>query len=349
MNWAVVMAGGNGTRFWPLSNPQRPKQFLRLLGNESPASACIERLKHVVSPERIIVVAAESHRAALAEALPEFPAEQTLWEPVGRNTAACIAWATDFILAKDADARIGVFPSDHAIQDVAAFTTELRRAYANAEGRIVLFGIKPTRPETGYGYIEIGEDLESKDHDAAVYAVASFREKPELEVAEGYLASGDYLWNSGMFIYDGRCMQEEISRYLPRMAKIVAQIVAEPERRDELFPSLESISIDYGVMERTQRAALMVADFPWDDLGTWDAIRRYFEHDALGNAQRGEVLAIDSRNCFSYACDGVQIATLGVEDLIIVATGTSVLVINPNNSQDVRQIVDALEKTTPKK
>lgn len=344
MHWAVVMAGGNGTRFWPLSSPERPKQFLRLLGEESPASACISRLQKVLDAERIIVVAAESHRAALAEALPDFPPEQILWEPVGRNTAACIAWATAFILSQDPDAKIGVFPSDHAIEDVEAFATVLRRAYHNAVGRIVLFGIKPSRLETGYGYIEIGKQTTSSDACSELYDVASFREKPSLELAEKYVESGQYLWNSGMFIYDGQCMQSEIAKYLPALAKAVAELIAEPERQDELFPKLESISIDYGVMERTQRAVLMLAEFPWDDLGTWDAIRRYFEHDALGNAQRGKVLTIDSQNCFTYACDGVQIATLGVKDLIVVATGKSVLVIDPKKTQDVRQIVELLKK-----
>ena len=159
MNWAVIMAGGNGTRFWPLSNTEHPKQFLRLLGEKTPAESCLERLQKVIPIERIIIVASAKHKDSLQNALPSFPLTQVLWEPIGRNTAACIAWATEVIRQKDHNARIGVFPSDHAIADENAFAQSLTQAYEAAQNRIVLFGIEPSHPETGYGYIEEGENI----------------------------------------------------------------------------------------------------------------------------------------------------------------------------------------------
>ena len=339
MKWAVIMAGGNGTRFWPLSTPSQPKQFLRILGDETPCAVCIRRVSRVVDGARILIVASEEHRRALHDALPDFPEAQILWEPVGRNTAACIAWATEFILRQDGEAVIGVFPSDHAIEDEVAFSVALERAYSEAAGRIVLFGIAPSRPETGYGYIHAGTRLSE-----GVSCVKRFCEKPDLETAKRYLESGEYVWNSGMFIYDGRVMQAEIRQWLPELATGIAAIVEHPETLATAFARLYSISIDYGVMERTSKAVVMRAEFDWDDVGTWEAIRRYYAVDDQNNAGFGPYLAIDSHDVFSYSADGRQIAILGLDHVIAISTPEAVLVMDDRRSQDVRKFADKLKK-----
>ena len=335
MNWAVIMAGGNGTRFWPLSNSHHPKQFLNLLGDETPASSCLNRISRVVERDRILIVASEQHREALKSALPDFPESQILWEPVGRNTAPCIAWVTEIIRTKDSGARIGVFPSDHHIEDVDAFAESLKKAFDCAEGRIVLFGIVPTRPETGYGYIECGEPEGEQ-----ICRVASFREKPDAETAGTYLEAGTFLWNSGMFIFDAQVMHEEIERYVPQISRTAQEIVEFPDRIEALFPAFLSISIDYAVMEHTKRAVVLRASFPWDDLGTWESIRRYFPTDESGNASHGKARMCECRNTFVYSEDGRRIATLSLDNIVVVSTEDAVLVIDASRSQDVKKLIE---------
>ena len=334
MNWAVIMAGGSGTRFWPLSSNEHPKQFLRLLGEKTPALSCVERLSGFVDPAHIIIVASDRHRKVLPEALPDFPLEQVLWEPQGRNTAPCIAWATAKILKQDPDARIGVFPSDHEISDVPRFVSSLEAAYSKAKGKIVLFGIEPSRPETGYGYIEEGEQI-----CAGLSQVASFREKPDRETAEKYIEAGRFLWNSGMFIFDGRVMYDELTRLVPQITQIADEIVEHPDRLETRFSQMLSISIDYAVMEHTSKAAVIRASFPWDDLGTWASVRRYYPSDANGNRSKGAARLYDCEDMFTYSDDGRVIAAIGLKDVVIVSTSDAVLVMDGNRSQDVRNVV----------
>ncbi|MBO5753017.1 MAG: mannose-1-phosphate guanylyltransferase [Proteobacteria bacterium] len=337
MNWAVIMAGGNGTRFWPLSNTEHPKQFLRLLGEKTPAESCLERLQKVIPIERIIIVASAKHKDSLQNALPSFPLTQVLWEPIGRNTAACIAWATEVIRQKDHHARIGVFPSDHAIADENAFAQSLTQAYEAAQNRIVLFGIEPSHPETGYGYIEEGENIANN-----LCKVAAFREKPDIQTAKEYLAKGCFLWNSGMFIFDAETMHEELNRHVPQIVTGIQNILTHPQTLETEFPKLLSISIDYAVMEHTDRAAVMRASFPWDDLGTWDSIRKYYTPNKAQNAARGNHVSVDCHHTFTYADDGRIIATLGLKNIIVVSTQDAVLVLDDSRAQDVRKIVDKL-------
>ena len=336
MNWAVIMAGGSGTRFWPLSSKDHPKQFLKLLGNTTPAAACVQRLSKVIPVENILIVASERHREILPKTLPDFPIHQVLWEPIGRNTAACIAWATETILVKDKEAKIGVFPSDHAIPDETAFEACLLKAYDTAHQRIVLFGIEPTRPETGYGYIEQGQPLESQD----VCKVASFREKPDTETAEHYLREKKYLWNSGMFIFDAITMHDELCLHVPQIVEKVQEIVVHPDRLNAVFPTILSISIDYAVMEHTQKAVVLRASFPWDDLGTWSSVRKYYPTDECGNAICGKARLVDAHDNFIYSGDNRQIAILGLNHIIVVSTPDAILVMDDEKAQDVRKVAE---------
>ena len=328
------MAGGVGTRFWPMSRQKSPKQFLDILGTgRSFIRHTYERFAKIVPNENFLVVTNRRYKELVLEHIPEIKEEQILCEPIGRNTAPCIAWVTEIIRRRDADAKIGVFPSDHEVADPVAFAKCLQNAYDTAHGHIVLFGIAPSRPETGYGYIEQGDPISSN-----VYRVASFREKPDFITAQRYLDEKRYLWNSGMFIYDAAVMHDEIARHVPQIAEKIAQIVETPSQINEIFPTLLSISIDYAVMEHTQKAVVLRAEFPWDDLGTWDAIRRYFPEDAEHNAIHGNAVIVDSTNNFVYSADQRQVALLGVDHLIVVSTPDAILVMPDNRSQDVRLV-----------
>lgn len=337
MNWAVIMAGGNGTRFWPLSNDSHPKQFLKLIGDRSPAQTCIDRLMHFIEADHILIVASEHHRHAVETGLPGFPMTQILWEPIGRNTAPCIAWACEWIRQRDAHAIIGVFPSDHDISDEESFAQCAKRAYKTAPGHIVLFGIEPTRPETGYGYIEAGKTIDADD---AVYHVSAFREKPDRETAQKYLAEGNFLWNSGMFIFDAQTMHDELNAHVPQIAKGIEEIVSGVVDLETGFQNLLSISIDYAVMEHTSRALVIRATFPWDDLGTWESIARYYPRDANQNAIKGKAIVVDCNNTFVFADDNRPVGVLGLSNIVVVTSHDGTLVMDAARSQDVRQIAD---------
>lgn len=340
MHWAVIMAGGSGTRFWPLSNDDHPKQFLKLIGDRSPAQSCVMRLARFIAPERILIVASHRHREALRADLPDFPEDQVLWEPLGRNTAPCIAWACETILRRDPDPIIGVFPSDHNIADDDAFISCAKAAYALAPRHIVLFGIEPTRPETGYGYIETGEETAEGSN---AYEVASFREKPDAETAEQYIAQGRFLWNSGMFIFDAHTMRDELAAHVPQIVAGIDDICSGKRDLGDAFKDLLSISIDYAVMEHTKRAIVMRSRFPWDDLGTWASISRYYARDAQGNAARGQAVLVDCSNAFVYNQDARAIGVLGLRNVIIVSSGDGMLAMDAERSQEVRKIADLLK------
>lgn len=346
MQWAVIMAGGNGMRFWPLSSDAHPKQFLKLIGDRSPARCCLDRLKRFIAPERILIVASELHRQALEDDLPDFPTDQVLWEPIGRNTAPCIAWACETIRQRDPEAIIGVFPSDHDITDEKAFVSCARAAYKMASGHIVLFGIEPTRPETGYGYIETGAEIKSK-HQA--YEVASFREKPDSKTAQQYIDEGRFLWNSGMFIFDAQTMHEELELHVPQILSGIEDILSGDRTVEEAFCRLTSISIDYAVMEHTKRARVIRARFPWDDLGTWESIARYYERDQDGNAASGRVVIADSKNVFVMNKTPRVVGVLGLKDITVVSSEDGILVMDSSCSQDVRQLAIVVRFLGPAK
>lgn len=343
--FAIVMAGGSGTRFWPASRAQKPKQFLQLAGSdESLLQATVRRARALVGHDNVLVVTNERHEGATLEQLPGLLRENLLLEPTGRNTAPCIGWATAIAHERDTNAIIAVLPADSHIGNETAFGVTVERAMQAAQsGSLVTVGIKPTRAETGYGYVEIGEQTSD-----GVYRVSAFVEKPDRTRAETYLASGKHLWNSGMFFFRADAMLAAISRCLPAIRTFTNALVTTPlASRSTLvkreFPELPSISIDYGVMEKEREIRVVPGDFGWDDVGSFSAAWQLADRDEHDNAARGDVLFEDSRGCYASAPEGKLVALLGANDLVVVDTEDALLVMPRDRAQDVRKIIDALK------
>ncbi|MEZ6195497.1 MAG: sugar phosphate nucleotidyltransferase [Planctomycetota bacterium] len=343
--WAVVMAGGSGTRFWPIGRRERPKQLLALRGDETLIQATLARVPERIGPERTLVVTRADQRDALL-AQVDLPPENVIGEPEGRDTCACIALAAHVVETRDPGATMIVMAADHVIEPAEAFHAALVRAEraAAAEDALVTFGVRPTAPATGYGYLETGRDLGE-----GLFEVAAFREKPNLETARRFLADGRHLWNAGIFVWRARVVLDEIARQQPALASALAPLAAAvdgPEfasRLVEVYPSLPKISIDYAVMERAGRVLTVAVDFAWDDIGSLAAIERHNPRDADGNTRRGEVVAIDvSRSIVDNREPGV-VALIGVEDLVVIRTKDAVLVAAKDQIERVREVVARLE------
>jgi mannose-1-phosphate guanylyltransferase len=349
--YAVIMAGGAGTRFWPASRALRPKQLLPLAGGseETLLAATVRRLAPLVTPDRVIIVTGEHLAEATAKAVPDVPRAQILCEPAPRNTAPCIAWASATIGRLAPDALVAVLPSDHFIANEAEFRRVLERALnAAAAGRVTTVGIVPTRPETGYGYIEVGEPIEGSE---GAKAVARFVEKPDRARAEAFMAGGRHLWNAGMFFFQASAMKELVDRHLPELGTGIAQIDEAARSGNEaavvkaVFPTLPSVSIDHGVMEKAEGLAVVPGEFGWNDVGSWQSAWELGSPDASGNALAPGALAIDARNNLVRTLGKGKkvVALVGVDDLVVVETDDAILVIPRERAQDVRLIVDALK------
>jgi len=348
--YAVVMAGGAGTRFWPASRRLRPKQLLALgpRKNEALIQGTVRRLTSICSPDRIFVATGQHLLDATASALPQLPASNFLAEPAPRNTAPCIAWATATIRRRDPEAVIAVLSADHLAEDEPRFHDAIDQALRVAEsGTITTIGLVPSRPETGYGYLEIGETRPDGAHE-----VVRFVEKPDRVKADQMVRSGRYLWNSGFFFFRAADMMDAVEHHLPAlyagMKRIddAAREGCEQQVVREIFPTLQSISIDYGVMEKLSPLAVVPGDFGWTDVGSWQTVWELAARDEQGNAAPGDAVLIDSHG--NYVADlrsdsGKTIALVGVEDLVVVETDDALLVMPRSRSQDVRQVVAALE------
>jgi mannose-1-phosphate guanylyltransferase len=345
--FAIIMAGGGGTRLWPASRRRRPKQFLPLLpGGETLLGATVARLTTIAPPERILIVTARGQVDEVRRTAPSVPAANVVVEPQARNTAACIGLGAVEAMRRDPDAILAVLPSDQHILHTDRFAAALREAVAVARrGLVVTIGIRPDRPETGYGYIEVGAPLDGAE---AARAVARFVEKPDRPTAERYLAAGTYLWNSGMFFFSARRVLAAISTHLPKLGQILDAIAADPARAEALYPEAPSTSIDYGVMEKLGpgEVAVVPGDLGWNDVGAWSAVPDLGAPDAQGNVTLGggDAVTVDARGNLVYATAGRVVTALGVDDLCIVATDDAVLVLPKSRAQDVREIVRALEQ-----
>jgi mannose-1-phosphate guanylyltransferase len=344
--YAIVLAGGAGTRFWPASRSSRPKQLLPLAsGKETLLAATVRRIAPLVPPSNVVVSTGvhlmEATRAALSDAM----GVTFLAEPVPRNTAPCIAWAAATLYARNPQAVCMVLPSDHFIAAEDAYIATVARALdAARNGHLTMIGIKPTRPETGFGYIEIGSPVDSTDE---AFAVQRFVEKPTRERAEEYLASGRFLWNAGMFFFQARTMVEAVRAHLPEVARGIDAIVSGESTVEEVFPTMPGISIDHGVMEKAANVAVVPGDFGWSDLGTWESIWELLPKDGDGNVLPGESIAIDAhRNLvWDRGASPRTYAIVGVNDLVVVETGDAVLIVPRSRSQDVRLVVEQLRAT----
>lgn len=351
-SYAIILAGGSGTRFWPASRQLRPKQFLPLGPDPDEAllRATVRRILPLCPPERILIATGAHLADATRALLPELPTDNILAEPVARNTAPCIAWATRVIARRDPNATVMVFPADHAVVDELAFrdavTEALSLAHHNA---IATIGLAPTRPETGYGYIEVGEH---KSHQS--FEVKRFVEKPDMERARQFLAGGRHLWNGGMFFYRVQRLEADLRASLPALVAgldRIDQAAREGREADALidvFPTLPSISIDHGVIEKASNLAVVRGDFGWNDVGSWQSAWELAPRDSHDNgAPPGAVLLQSHGNLVrDLRTDGRHrvIALVGVDDLVVVETDDALLVMPRSRSQDVKLIVDELKK-----
>lgn len=339
----VILSGGSGTRLWPLSREAYPKQFLPLAGELTMLQATWQRVAPLAA-RGPLVIANEEHRFVAAEQLQQVGAEPAaiILEPVGRNTAPAIAVAALEATRDGADALLLVLPSDHVITDEAAFRNAVRAAASAAEaGKLVTFGIVPTGPETGYGYIKAADGQ-------GVRAVERFVEKPDLETATGYVSSGQYYWNSGMFLFKASRYLQELECFQPAMLASSRQ-AWQQARRDadftrldrDAFTAVQSDSIDYAVMEKTADAVVIPLDAGWNDVGSWTALRDVSQQDGDGNAHQGDVIAIDCRNTYAYAQR--LVAMVGLDDVIVVETDDAVLVGKADRMQEVKTVVAQLK------
>ncbi|MDR2546067.1 MAG: mannose-1-phosphate guanylyltransferase [Lachnospiraceae bacterium] len=347
-NYGVIMAGGGGTRFWPLSRQELPKQFLNLTGDDLMINEAIERLLPSIAAADIFVVTNVNQVPLVQEATAGVitPAH-ILAEPAARNTAACIGYAAIEICKKHGDGIMCIIAADHHIKNVDGFNQTLQRAIALATqtDRLITIGIRPSFPAVGYGYIKYNPENEDIRH----HEVTEFVEKPDITTARRYLQEGGYLWNSGMFIWRASTILRYFEELLPDVRRKLMEIEAalltdrEAEVIAAIYPTIPKISIDYGIMERAAGVTVVESDFDWSDVGSWDALETFYPQDQHGNISNREQLMIDTQNCVLYAKSKL-IATLGVEDLIIVEAEDAIMVCHKDKAQSVREISEELLK-----
>ena len=346
--YGVIMAGGGGTRFWPLSRQKTPKQLLNLSGNEKMVNEAIDRLSYVADKKDIFIVTNVNQVPPMLEATAgRLQPDHILSEPAARNTAACIGYAAMEIIKKYGDGIMVITPADHYIKDNAGFARILNTAVRAAESsnKLVTVGITPTFPSTGFGYIK----FEKNEEDEAKNVVA-FREKPDLETAKDYVASGEYAWNSGMFVWKASVILEKFKAYIPDIyadvEKIGNAMLTEAEETviNEVYPNIRKISVDYAIMEPSAAKGdvlVIPGEFGWNDVGSWDMMDVLHNLDAAGNVLVGDVVALNTSDSVIYS-SGRMVAVVGVNDLVVVETPDAVMVCPKSQAQDVKNIVDAL-------
>ncbi len=344
--YGLILAGGRGTRFWPRSRKRTSKQVLNVVGETSLIQATVERLAPVIPPERIWVLTNEHLRETIAKQLPGVPKRQIMAEPAQRNTAPAIGLAAHVMRASDPDAVMGVFPSDHVVGKPAAYRTLLKQALKSAaEGHLMVAGVQPRWPETGYGYVEFPRGAKPGER----AAVKRFHEKPDLKKAKRYVDAGNFCWNSGMFFWRCDALLEQLRQHLPKTATILAALPpfgskTFAEKLAQAFPLCENISIDFAVLERAKNVSGIPApDFGWNDVGSWNAVYELLPRDSCGNVTARDSICLDAHNNFVDA-RGKMVALLGVEDLIVVDTPDALLVTTRDRAQQVGDVVKALEK-----
>ncbi|MBW8332657.1 MAG: mannose-1-phosphate guanylyltransferase [Prolixibacteraceae bacterium] len=349
-NYCLIMAGGSGTRFWPRSRVAKPKQYLSLFGDQSLIQESVQRFADFIPEECIYVVSAKSQKEVLESQTTNLPKQNMIYEPVGKNTLPAIGLAALFIAEKDPEGIMIVSPSDHLIQNAELFKQTIESAVLIADKKdgIVTIGITPKFPATGYGYvqtageIQIGQTIKS-------FAVNQFVEKPNVEVATGYLKDGGFFWNSGIFIFKVSVFLESVQKYAPELyadlIRIKEHIGADSyeEAVDRIYNEVKSISIDYGILEKASNVFLVQGDFVWNDLGSWEEVYKYDKKDENQNAQVGEVVFLDSKNSYVYAPNSL-VAVVGLDDVIVVQEGDTILVCKRDRAEDIKAVVGEITK-----
>jgi len=342
--YAVIMAGGRGERFWPLSTNDLPKPFIPLLGRRSLIQDTVSRIQPLVPLDRILISIGPQQLEVAKQQLPEIPAGNFIVEPVGRDTSACIGFSALQIERRDPEGLMLALPADHFISDSAGFRKTLQTGIDNLEGAAgVVFGIAPARPDTGYGYILAEKPAVWAD----AWPVVRFIEKPDAPTAAQFLASGNYFWNSGMFLWKNSTLLELFQKHMPAVYKSLCELrpllgmSGSDSQISAIFPALPRISIDFGIMEKTSGLRLVPARFSWDDIGNWASLERALPQDSMGNTAQGLHVVLDSSGCIIYAQTGT-VAAFGVSDLIIVQAYGKVLVCSKDKASDLKRLVTAL-------
>lgn len=339
MLYSVILAGGSGKRFWPLSTEENPKQFLSIAGNKPLMLQTKERVLELSPPEQIRVVTT-NHLAERIKTLG-FDKGNLLIEPEGKNTLYAIALAAAKLLTLDKNALMLILPSDHWISNKRKFISRIKKGIEwGNKGYLVTYGIVPTRPETGYGYIERGKVI-----DENVLKVKRFTEKPNIKTATCYFKSDNFLWNSGIFLWKAASILEEIKEHQPHLAEVIARLQKNPSKKNiqQFYQTGAPLSIDYGVLERSENVLVIVSNFKWDDIGTWNSLERIFIKNDDDNIEKGKIHSLNSHNNIFYAENGIIVAK-GLEDMIVVHTENATLIIPKNDAQEVKEIVDRLPK-----
>jgi mannose-1-phosphate guanylyltransferase len=347
---AVVMAGGSGTRFWPKSRRNRPKQLLRLAGDATMLQQTVARVAPMVPPDRVLVITGADQAAAVRDQLPDVPAGNVVAEPCPRDTAPCVGLAAAIVARNDPDGTMIVMPADHVIRPPEPFLKTVRAAVTVIDAdptAFVTFGVKPTRPETGYGYIERGERLGAPEG-IALHRVAQFREKPDRATAERFLADGRFAWNSGIFLWRARAILDALATHRPAIASAldrIAPALGTPEESAVIareFPTMERIPIDKAVMEKAPNVRVLEVVYDWNDVGDWRSLADLVAPDARGNTTQGQVHLVETADTIVVSDDGGLIATLGVEGLVIVQSNGATLVARKDQLDKLKGVVEGL-------
>ena len=350
MEHAIIMAGGVGSRFWPASRRAHPKQFLRVFGDRTLIQQTIDRLDGLVPPERCYVVTNEAYVDETRKQLPKLPVENILAEPMSRNTAPCINFAAAELTRRDPEAIMIVLPADHVVKDEKRFRSVVRVAVAKARepGALVTIGINPTHPATGYGYIQFDASRDEPADGEHAFAVKTFAEKPDVETAERFLDSGDFLWNSGMFVWRADSVLDNLQRFVPRTFDAFKPLLGLPPDADSsnvvrsAFEASQSISIDYAVMERAEKVYVVPGSFGWSDIGDWRAVYDLSDKDDLGNGLSGEVIVHNASRCLVRSPEGRLIVLVGIHDALVIQTDDATLICKRDQSQQVKTVVEYL-------
>ncbi|MFP6899713.1 MAG: sugar phosphate nucleotidyltransferase [Opitutales bacterium] len=351
-HYVVIMAGGRGERFWPQSRLRCPKHLLPIVGDRPMLAQTVSRLKGLVPPENVFVVTNCEQREATLQTCPDLSPERVVGEPMGRDTAAAVGLAALLVKQASQDAVFAMLPADHVIARETGFRAVLRTAFeAAAEGdSLVAIGVRPSEPATGYGYVQRG-DLLREIEGRPVHKVKRFVEKPDLETARGYLESGDYFWNAGMFIWRPDVILRSLAMHAPELSEGLGDLENRLNGGEEIesamlavYPGLPKVSIDYAVMEKAENVVMVESDFDWDDVGEWPAVTRHFPSDEFGNVARGKVVTLDSSGNLVITHKRRLTALLGVDDLIVVETEDATLVCHRSKAQEVKRLVQEIAR-----